>query len=212
VAGPLSDIAQLNFQLDASYTHNWAHNFSREDWDLGGSVFWGGMDGRFGADVQYVTATHIGHATTYGAFGEWYFGDVTGMVKGGWISSGGAPIGGRGNYMGAALDFYVMPNLGITGGIEWGDLVTGRGCQTCGRGDVLITSYEAALEFLFSEEFGLAGFAGYTYAQDHSFGFKTHDNIWRVGLRWYTGTGTLEDHHRNGNLNPWLPGLGSLKF
>src|SRR5205085_3109363 len=84
IAGPLSDLANLNFQVGASYDHNWADNFSAELWNMGGDVFWANNDGRFGLDVNYSTITHLGHKTNYGAFGEWYFGNITGMVKGGW--------------------------------------------------------------------------------------------------------------------------------
>ena len=64
-------------------------------------------------------------------------------------------------------------------------------------------------EFLFSEDLGLSGYAGYTYQSNKAFAFDSHDNAWHVGMRWYTGGGALIDRHRNGNLNPWLPGVGT---
>ena len=206
VAGPLSDVMSLNFQVDASYTHNWAHQFSEEDWNLGGSAFWASNDSRIGVNVNYLTATHFAHATNFGVFGEWYFDNITAMAKGGWLSTGGSPFGGHGNYLGGALSFYPMPDLAVTGGVEWNDVVTGRGCgHVCGREDANITAWEIAAEFLFSEEYNVSGYAGFTYSQDKFFNFDSHDNIWHVGLRWYTGGGSLQDKHRNGNLNPWLP-------
>src|SRR5689334_20072269 len=38
-AMPLSDIANLNFQADVSYTHSWESGFSQETWNFGGSAF-----------------------------------------------------------------------------------------------------------------------------------------------------------------------------
>lgn len=245
-AGPLSDLPNLNFQADASYSHNWASHRSQEVWNFGGSIFWANMDGRAGVNANYQNfsalrewqttgsaldirestpracgdGTHDepclidsigGHLTSGGVFGEWYFGNITAMAKGGWLSTGGTQIGGRGNYLGAALAGYFIPDLAITGGVEWGDIVTGRGCQVCGREDVNVTSWELLAEFLFSEEYGVSGYAGFTYSQDKAFGDDTHDNIWMIGLRWYTGGGTLQNHHRNGNLNPWLPGIGAVR-
>jgi len=210
VAGPLSDLPNLNFQLDASYDHNWADDFSAEVWNLGGSAFWAGNDGRIGINFNYETTTHFGHTTNGGVFGEWYFGNLTGMAKGGWISTGGSSFGGHGNYMGAAVSGYFIPDLAITGGVDWAQDVTGFGCQTCGRTGINSTALEIAAEFLFSEEYGVSGFAGYTRA---TLGFGDgeddfDDNAFRIGLRWYTGGGSLIDRHRNGNLNPWLPGAG----
>lgn len=208
-AAPLSDIAQLNVQADAAYVHNWADGFSREDWNFGGSAFWAGMDGRLGANFSYWNFNRFGHITNGGAFGEWYFGVLTMMAKGGWLSSGGSGIGGHGNYLGGAVEGYVMPDLGITGGVEWMDLVTGQGCQICGRGDVRATIWTVAAEFLFDEGLGLAGFASYSYHDNKFFNFESNDNAWRVGLRWYTGGGALIDRHRNGTLNPWLPSINA---
>jgi hypothetical protein len=209
VAGPLSDIPNLNFQFGASYQHNWQDNFSREDWDLGGDVFWANNDGRVGLDVNYRTLTHFGHSTTYGAFGEWYFGNITGMVKGGFISNGGASIGGSGNYLGAAIAGYFIDNLALTGGVEYTTAISGQGCQTCGRLGAHATALEIGAEFLFSEDFGVSGFANYAHTTISAGGIDQDDNAFRVGLRWYMGAGSLIMHHRNGNLNPWLPKVGA---
>ncbi len=208
-AMPLSTLDGLNAQVDASYTHNWADHFSREDWNFGGSAFWAGMDGRIGINGSYTNYNRIGHLTNGGAFAEWYFGPITIMGKGGWLSSGGAAFGGHGNYLGAGATGYVMPDLSITGGVNWADIVTGLGCQICGRGDIRGTAWSIEAEFLFLEDIGLSGYAGYTYQSNKLIIFDDHDNAWHVGLRWYLGGGSLMDHHRNGNLNPWLPGVGT---
>jgi hypothetical protein len=207
IAGPLSDLANLNFQIGANYIHNWVDNGSREDWNFGGDAFWASDDGRVGVDVGYANFNKLGHITNGGAIAEWYFGVLTGMAKGGWLSSGGSAFGGHGNYLGAGVAGYFMPDLAITGGVEWLDLVTGQGCRLCGRGDFRSTNWQAMAEFLWSEDIGLSVYGGYTYS-DNKFGsFESHDNAWTIGLRWYMGAGSLINHHRNGTLNPWLAGL-----
>jgi hypothetical protein len=209
-AMPLSTIDGLNAQVDAGYTHNWGDHFSREDWNFGGSAFWAGMDGRIGINGSYSNFNRVGHITNGGAFAEWYFGPITAMGKGGWLSGGGSGLGGHGNYLGGGVSGYVMPDLAITGGVEWADLVTGQGCQICGRSDARSTAFEIVAEFLFSEDLGLSGYAGYVYQDEKFSGFNSSsNNVWRVGLRWYMGGGSLMDHHRNGTLNPWLPGLSA---
>ena len=210
VAAPLPDLANLNVQFDASYRHNWADNFSQEDWNLGGSLFWASMDGRVGVNFNHATFTSVGHVTNGGVFGEWYLGNLTAMGKAGWLSSGGSGFGGHGNYLGAALAGYITPDLAITGGVEWGDLVQGQGCQTCGRQDLRVNAYELMAEWLFSPAMGLSGYAGYTFVDSKIYTFDSEANIWLIGLRWYTGGGALVDRHRNGNLNPWLPALGGF--
>ena len=207
VAGPLSDLAALNFQVGASYTHNWREHFSQEAWNFGGDVFWASNDGRVGIDASYSNFNRAGHITNGGAIAEWYFGVLTGMAKGGWLSGGGTGTGGHGNYLGAGVTGYFMPDLAITGGVEWDDLVSGRGCQTCGRGDFRTTNWQAMAEFLWSEDIGLSVWGGYTYSDINDFKDNTHDNLWMIGVRWYMGAGSLIDHHRNGTLNPWLRGV-----
>lgn len=207
VAGPLSDLPNLNFEFDASYDHNWRDHDSAEVWNLGGSAFWANNDGRIGINANYLTQTHFGHSTNYGAFGEWYFGNITGMAKAGWISNGGAPAGGHGNYLGAALSGYFIPDLALTAGVEWAQALTGQGCQTCGRTGQNETALQIAAEFLFSEDYGVSGFASYSHTTVHFTGDNFDDNAFRIGLRWYTGGGSLMDRHRNGTLNPWLPGV-----
>jgi len=209
VAGPLSDLPNLNFQLGGSYDHNWADQFSQEVWNLGGSAFWANNDGRIGINVNYETATRLGHTTNYGAFGEWYFGNFTGMAKGGWLSSGGAANGGNGNYLGAALSAYFIPDLAITGGVEWAQNLSGHGNQVLGRTGVNTTAGEIAAEFLFSEDYGFSVFAEYDFHSNKIQHENFNDSAFKMGVRWYAGGGSLVDHHRNGTLNPWLSGLGA---
>jgi hypothetical protein len=206
-AGPINGIDGLAVQVDGNYTHNWANHQSFEQWNLGGSVFWAGMENRVGINVNYDTVTHTGTLTNGGVFGEQYFGNFTGMAKGGWLSTSGSAIGGHGNYLGGALSGYFVPDLAITGSIDWSQIVTGFGSTTFGHRGINTVQYGIGAEWLFTEDYGVSIYGGYTYDQVHAFGFKDHDNVWHVGFRWYTGGGSLIDHHRNGNLNPWLPGV-----
>jgi hypothetical protein len=214
-AAPLSDIANLNIQGDVSYNHSWESHFSQETWNFGGSAFWAGMDGRIGLNVNYLTATHSGHITTGGVLGEWYFGNITAMAKGGWVNGGGTATGGNGNYAGGAVEFYVMPDLGITGGVEWSQVIEGSAQQLAGRTGLNNTVWEITAEWLVAEEYGVSVYGGYAH---DNVKFKSllsnlrvddEDNIFRIGLRWYLGGGSLVDHHRNGTLNPWLPAVNT---
>jgi len=208
-AMPLSDIPNLNVQVDASYTHNWYEHWSEEDWNFGGSAFWANMDTRFGANISYSNFNRSGHLTNGGAFGEYYFGPLTVMAKGGWLDGGGTSFGGRGIYLGGAVEGFIMPDLSITGSVDWQDLVVGQGCVVCGRNDLRATTAEIIAEFLFVEDLGVSGYVGYRYTSDRLSGVAPvdfHTNAWLVGIRWYLGGGSLMDHQRNGNLNPWLPG------
>ena len=211
VAMPLSDLANLNFQADASYNHGWRSSFSQETWNFGGSAFWAGTDGRIGLNINYMTATHFGHLTNGGVLGEWYFGNLTAMAKGGWVSSGGSGFGGRGTYLGGAVEGYVMPDLGITGGVEWSQVITGLGCQVCGRSGFNTTVWQVTGEWLVVEDYGVSVYAGYAHdnVKANNLGLDQSANIWRVGVRWYVGAGSLIDHHRNGTLNPWLPSVNT---
>src|SRR4051812_10305966 len=122
----------------------------------GGSAFWANIVARIGLNVTYRTETHFGNDTNYAFFADWNFGNITGMAKAGWLSSGGAANGGQGNYAGAALSGYFIPDLALTAGVEWGQHITGFGCQTCGRTGLNLTALEIAAEFLLSEDYGVS--------------------------------------------------------
>lgn len=221
VAGPLADIANMNFQAGASYAHEWATHASTEDWNFNGDLFWAGSMSRFGIDLTYNTANTSGYAGGGGVFGEYYFGDVTVAAKGGYISTGGQNQGGDGNYFGVGAAFYPMPDLSVSGGWIWSGLNTGGslcgGPTNCGVTGAHTNSWGAEAEFKLPADF-LGGapsiYGGFAYNQfTGSVGpgpgttkYDTHELVWRIGLRFYTGMGSLEDHHRNGTLRPWLTG------
>jgi hypothetical protein len=238
IAMPIDELAGINWQIDAQYTHGWNgtdNTFdtdgnclvcdarSAETWDFGFSPFWAGENGRFGINVNYSTETHWGHLTNGGAFGEWYFGNITAHLKGGWLSSGGTPFGGHGNYYGGAITGYVLPNLAITGSVTWSDLVTGAtlestpfpscSAQTCGRRDWNQLNYGAQVEFLVSESLPISVYGGFNYTQftiSEGIPTGTADDFnaytWMIGVRFYPGSGALINKHRDGNLFGWLRG------
>jgi len=226
IAMPVDEISGLNWQLDGQYNHAWvggsgsSSSGSAEFWDLGFSPFWAGQSGRVGLNVNYMTQTHFGHLTNGGLFTEWYFGNITAGFKGGWLSSGGTPTGGHGNYAGGAVTFYALPNLSVTGSADWYDLVSGHGCgSACGRTDTNNWDISALVEFLVSERFPLSIYGGFTYGTHHDTFFDTflhafvqekfNTSTFLVGFHYYLGGGMpLIDLNRNGNLRPWLRGSG----
>jgi hypothetical protein len=214
VAGPLS-VPNLNFQVDFDFRTDWATHYGNNGLAFDGNVFWAGDVGRFGLRGAYDTTRHIGSLASFSAFGEMYFGAITGMAKAGYVNASGNGIigGARGGSFGGALSGYVMPDLAITGSGNYSDLVGGRGFSLAGRGDLSNTELEIIAEYLFMEEYGLSVYGGYAYDDIRFFdnnpgGLKTHSNVYLLGLRWYTGGGSLMDHHRNGTLHPWLNSSG----
>jgi hypothetical protein len=221
MALPLADLPNLNWQMDAKYQHDWwthnSQNHSQEVWDFGLSPFWAGPESRFGLNLAYETITHFGHETNGGAFMEWYLSDViTLAAKAGYISDGGTPTGGTGEYIGGQALFYAMPDLAVSGHISYQGgttssrqfsgavCVAGLSCPSQGKHN---TSFGIHGEYLPDEDVGLALNAGFTYIE---FGgiqnFK--DTRFDFGLKYYTGVagGSLENRHRNGSLRDWLRG------
>jgi len=140
MALPLADLPNLNWQIDASYSHQWSGDFvhpnglsygnSQEVWDFGFAPFWAGPQSRFGLDLAYETVTHSGHRTNGGAFVEWYLGDaITVAGKAGYLSDGGFERGGHGHYIGGSATFYGTPDLAITAFVDDQDIVSGFGCS-----------------------------------------------------------------------------------
>jgi hypothetical protein len=215
VAGPLSTFAGLNAQADVDYQHEWGSHFSAEDWNFGGSAFFAAASGRAGVNVDYFTETNAGSRTSGGAFGEYYFNQLTLAGKGGYNFGGGAGQGGHGNYLGAALTGYLMPDLSLSGAFNWNTIISGQGSGLAGRSTLRTMSYSAFAEWEVSETFPLSITLGYSFNDNKQSAVplvgsvKENTNVFWVGLKWYTGGGSLEDHHRSGTLMPWLTGSGN---
>jgi hypothetical protein len=226
IAFPIDEIPNLNWQLDASYFSSSADQSSSITWNLGGSLFLAYPGSRSGININYQTLTDYGSATNGGVFTEWYFGNITAAAKGGWLWGGGTPAAGRGNYLGADVGGYFMPNLSIDAAVSWADLVTsatqGWYCYgpTCGRRDLTHTDFGIEAEFLVSETFPVSVFGGYQYsevkisenvANPNLVADSYNTNTFFIGLRYYMGgAGTLIEHHRNGNLRSFLRGANGL--
>ena len=217
---PITDIPNLNVQVDGSYAHGWTDdNHSQEIWNFGFSPFLAYGGSRWGLNLNYENTTGGcsngcgGHVTNGGAFMEWYLNDqISLMAKGGYLSSGGTPQGGHGHYLGGGAVFYAMPDLAITAFIDWNDIVTGGsnvsfpgGCLHC-QLDVNGVTYSIDAEWLPVEDIGISVFAGFAYQQLNEFGFDDNESIWHIGFRYYLGSKSLQMNHRDGNLNAHLRG------
>jgi len=235
MALPVADVPNLNWQVDASYGHHWTKDYthfspnlchppaasgpscaasfadSAEIWNFGISPFLAYGGSRWGANLAYETVTHFGHLTNGGAFMEWYLTEEwTLAAKGGYLSSGGAPFGGHGHYLGAQAVFYPFPDLAVSGGVDWTDVVTNGSlapfsCLHC-QLDVSQVTLAFEGEWLPWEEWAFAVFGGYSHDWHNEFQQNFDEDIFHIGIRYYTGMGSLVDHHRNGNLRGWLRG------
>jgi hypothetical protein len=228
IAFPVDEVDALAWQLDGNYSSQSGDGESRIVWNLGGSIFLSYPGSRTGININYETMTDFGSLTNGGLFTEWYFGNFTAAAKGGWLWGGGTPSGGRGNYLGANVAGYFIPNLMIEGSVTWADLISGSTgvgggygapCYgpTCGRRDFTETNFTIDAEFLVSETFPLSVFGGYTFTDFQasenannpliSDELDNNANTFFIGVRYYMGgMGSLVDMHRNGNVRPWLRG------
>ena len=199
-------------QIDGSYGHIGTHGNDADLWGIGGSVFWANALGRAGGTITYNKTTLLGSAsgfdfdnTTYGIFGEYYINDMlTVGGKGGWFkvsdnfSSGCGGEGSScsdsadGNYIGGILTGYVMPDVALSGAIDYLSFDNGH-----------ITSYSVGGEYLFSEMLPVSGFISWTNTQISDGG--PHENTWMFGLKYYFNDNgsTLKDRQRNGTLG-WI--------
>jgi hypothetical protein len=190
---------QFGGEIDGSY-HRLSSSGSDADlWSIGGSPFFDFGQGRLGASINYDHLSGSGfhgHITSYGGFGEFYFADVfTVAAKGGGLDASGAVLGaggnGSGGYVSGAAMFYPIPDVNLTGAIDYASFSGGH-----------ITSYGISGEWLVSETTPIAVYGGYTH-HDISGGFSA--DTWHIGLKIYTqGNGaTLVDKQRNGTLG-WV--------
>jgi len=215
VGGPLADIANMNFQAGAQYTHLWENHWSTEDWKFNADLFWAGMDSRFGIALVYDTPNTSGYSGGGGVFGEWYLGNITLAGHGGYISTGGQNQGGDGNYVGVNGAFYPIPDLAVNAGWDWSQVNVGGslcgGPMNCGVTGARTNSWWIEGEYGIPADF-LGGapsiYAGFAYNQfSASGGSEAHETVWRVGVKFYTnGMGSLMDKHRNGLLRSGLTG------
>lgn len=172
-------------------------------WNVGGSVFWSGMQGRLAASVNYYSTSKDGsdlNVTNYGAGGEWYLGpNFTVAVKGGGdnvnLNIPGFGSGSEnGGYAGGMLQWYAMPDLSLSGSVDYAELA---GLNS--------TSETAKVEWLFSHSLPISVYGGYEHADlsSNGFGGLGGGDLFFVGLKFYfngSSGGALVDRQRNGSL------------
>jgi len=178
-------------EVDGGYARLSGGGVDANDWTIDGSVFWRATQGRIGAVVGYNSSDIGGsggtfHATNYGAFGEWYAGhSFTVGVKGGGFN-GSSSV--KGDYLGAAVTAYAMPDLAFQGSYNYLH-VNHIGNEN---------DWSIQGEWLVSEQTPVSIFAGY---ENSDFSGTGHVNTWFIGVKLYTnpnGPAPLVDRQRNG--------------
>lgn len=199
-----ADLWNINGSLTDTFGSNWGgeltggyHNIdagggsSLDIWNVGGSVFWASMQGRLAATVNYYSTSDFGfdvNVTNYGVGGEWYAGpNFTVAVKGGGstVSAGGG--NDSGGYAGGMLQWYVMPNLALSGSVDYSEFAGSNS-----------TSETAKVEWMFSNNMPVSIYGGYSHLNESGGG-----NLVFVGLKVYmngANGGALVDRQRNGSL------------
>jgi hypothetical protein len=175
---------------------------SIDDWDVGGSIFWRGANGRIGATVGYNSVSgggSSGNVTNYGAFGEYFAGNMFTLgAKGGALSGGGIHSS---YYLGAEAEFYVMPDLAFTGGYDYDSISSGA---------VSANTWSIQGEWLVSERTPVSVFAGYDNTSiDHG---GPSINTWIIGVKIYTdpeGPAPLVERQRSG-AEQWGNSTGAI--
>jgi hypothetical protein len=196
VDGSLTGMFGSNWgaEVDGGY-HN-VDNAGADIWNIGGSLFWAGMQGRLAASVNYDDISISGgdvHFTSYGVGGEWYAGpSFTVAVKGGGTTVDVTGFSGNtsGGYAGGMLQGYLMPNLSLSGSVDYMGISGGH-----------ITSETARVEWLFSQTTPVSVYGGYQHVDAGFLG--GNEDIFFVGAKLYlngSGGGTLVDRQRNGSL------------
>ncbi len=189
-SGGSSDVWGIKGALSGTFGGGWGiqgqgdyHNISSsaaDDWDLGGNVFWGTSTFRVNGQVLYHD---IGGAnfTNYGAGVTWFAGpSVNVAARGGGYSGTGT----SGGYIGGNIDWYAIPNLAISGHVDYIDIGTG------------ITSETGQVEWLFSSSTPVSIYGGYQHVDISG----ANANVWFLGVKLYVNSagGDLVDRQRAG--------------
>ena len=188
-------------QGDGSYDNftSSAGGGSAHTTEVGGSAYWNNAKGRIGLTAGYNEFGAGGssvHFNNYGAFGVLYATpQVTLGLKGGALN--GASGLHNASYVGGEVVGYVMPNLALSGTIDYASI-----------NSLHLTTYGAHAEDLVSQTTPIAVTGGYTYTEI----FGAHLNTYMVGLKvYFGGKGSLVDHHRSGD-ETWGTKQSALTF
>ena len=198
VAGRIdTGLWDMKLQGNAAYHNISASGISVDNWGLSGNAYWEPGKGRLGLSLGYQNfdAGPSLNITNYGAFAEWWASDAfTLSAKGGGFSGN---YGIDGYYLGGEAKGYVMPDVALSGSVDYTDFNSANE-----------TDLTAMAEWLVSEDVPVSISGGYRYS-DIS-GFSGHVNTWFVALTWYCDEDgsdpTLAGRQRSGTLN-WTAGF-----
>jgi hypothetical protein len=175
------------------------------DWSLAISPFWRMDWGRFGVNLGAQKYTYNGYyvydngatsSENAGLFAEWYLGpNLTLAGKGGWWEGDerdyyGDTYHDNGGYVGGQAIWYAMPDLAVTGTIDYVGY----------KGGYNETNYGATAEWLVSETTPISIYGGWMGTSFSHGGGSV--NTWLVGVKVYTdqnGSSTLVDRQRSGS-------------
>lgn len=192
--GGSTNVWGVNGALQGTFGGGWGlqgngdyHNSTSgggDDWALGGNLFWAlNPDLKINGQVMYhdLGASNF---TNYGGGIVWYAGSSVNLaVRGGGYSGTGSTNGG---YVGGNIDWYVIPNLALSGHVDYIDIGPG------------ITTETGQAEWMFSSSTPVSIYGGYQHLDT---GGGTA-NVWFIGIKLYAGSGggDLVDRQRNGTL------------
>jgi hypothetical protein len=190
----------FNIQGNLGYNNLSGGGDNADGWNGGGAAFWADDMFRIGATANYDSVGADGfhvHFTNYGGFAEWFAGMFTLGVKGGGVSVGAdaSSFGSgstTGSYVGGEVAGYAMPDLAITGTIDYASISS-----------LHETDFTPQVEWLFSEDVPVSVYAGYTYSDVGGEGISENANTFFIGLRFYVngnGSAALIDRQRTGTV------------
>ncbi len=176
-----------NLQVDGGYHNlNFQGYGSADVWNVDGSLFAIiNNGGRLGATVGYNDTSGHGstHETNYGIFADWWASDD--ITASGKVGGFDGPLFGSGYYAGGQGKFYLIPDLGLSAGLDYAHLNSGGND----------TDYTLAAEYLFSETTPISITGGWTYSDADG-----SAQTWFVSLKLYcngdSNATTLVDRQR----------------
>ena len=179
-----------NLQVDGGYHNLNYHGYGSADvWNINGSLFaLINNGGRLGATIGYndINASGSAHETNYGIFGDWWASDD--ITASGKVGAFDGTLFNSGYYAGAQGKYYLMPDLGLSAGIDYAHL----------NGGYNDTDYTLAGEYLLSETTPISITGGWTYSD--ASGGGGHAQTWFVSLKLYcngdSNAATLVDRQR----------------
>ncbi|GAA0584044.1 outer membrane beta-barrel protein [Rhizomicrobium electricum] len=186
---------KLNVQGLVDYSEVRSQHTPRDTWTSGGALTWRDRNFALGANGDYHAQQVLGTGSnygTYGVFGEWYAADnLTVRVRGGGISGGYDGFSKDGGYLGAGVNYYILPQLAAKADLSYATL-----------GGLHWTNVEIGPEYMPFAEVPVSLSAAYTYNNTNYYGRRYYSNGLMVRLTWHLGEGnSLVEYDRNGPLD-----------